>query len=79
MRSNIKRGTRFVRAYYYLELIKDGHKEEKANELAQHLLSKYDTSDNKVIIHAAKIYADVFYAGKQLPVIHDAYTKGFQG
>lgn len=86
---NIKRGKRFVRSVVFLmehELgIKNGLSEKDAIDKANHMAlliifgKDSDPDKDRHAIEVAKLYADDFHEGKQLPVIAEARSKGFLG
>lgn len=79
VRSNIKRGKMFARAYVFLSELDDGNSVEKANSSAVFFISKFDPTDSGPVIRAAKRYAAEKFGGEQLPVIALARQRGFTG
>lgn len=75
-----ERGVRFVKAYYFLEVLSMGETVDTANQMAGGLFkdSFHVDVDRKIII-SAKSYSKQHHGGKQLPVIEDARSKGFGG
>ncbi len=68
------RGLLAVKAAMYLLMLEDNEKPETANAE----VGKLDTEMPPMIIHTAKEFINLRYAGKQLPMIAEARAKGFR-
>lgn len=86
LKGNHERGKRFVRAHYFLMKLDSGESVEEANRLAKFILTEYLNADenHQAIMRAnaytrAYAYAREKYNGKQLPVIAEAISRGFEG
>ncbi|WP_256809032.1 hypothetical protein [Bradyrhizobium sp. Bra64] len=73
LRHATERGRNAVRAYLYLNAIRDRHSVEEANQMA----GGHAYSRSPEAIRGAKLYAQVLYGGKQLSMIADAKRQGF--
>jgi hypothetical protein len=67
-----ERGKNTVRAYLYLSAISERYSVEEANQIA----GVHIDSGSPQTIRNAKLYAQVLYGGKQLPMIEDAKRQG---
>jgi hypothetical protein len=70
-----------VRAYYYLEALKNyGDPAETANTVASSLFEAWSDPDvdNRIILRATQ-YAKQHHGGNQLPTIEEACAEGFTG
>ena len=67
-----ERGKNTVRAYLYLNAIRERYSVEEANQIA----GVHIDSGSPQTIRNAKLYAQALYDGKQLPMIADAKRQG---
>lgn len=67
-----ERGKNTVRAYLYLNAIRDGYSIEVSNQMA----GVHVGSTEPQTILNAKLYSKVLYGGKQLSMIADAQRQG---
>lgn len=72
LRHVTERGKNTVRAYLYLSAINEQYSVEEANQIAGVNID----SGSPQTIRNAKLYAQVRYGGKQLPMIEDAKRQG---
>lgn len=78
IRANTNRGKHFVRAYYYLLCLKNGKSSEQANSLSRDILTSMSDADyDKRLTKMASDFSQEYQNGKQLPVIKQATSKGF--
>jgi hypothetical protein len=81
LNGKVERGKTFIRAYYYLEALKNhGDPPETANTVASSLFEAWSDpdEDNRIILRAIQ-YAKQHHGGNQLPTIEEARAEGFTG
>lgn len=76
----IRRGRIFVRSVDYLQLLDSGATVKDANRVSAVLFSSTSDPDYiKHAIHRARTLSDMYFEGKQVPIIRLARSRGFNG